>query len=147
MQVQFCTLLLKFLTTLHLASQGVKRRLKMANLTKHFTIEELMCPCCKVLGVRPEFIVFLERVRAEYANPMKITSAFRCEKQNSKVGGSSTSAHMVGLACDVLAVTPQARLKLIKAGLACGVKGLGIAKTFVHLDLKERDGGDVAFLY
>lgn len=143
MPVQFCILLLKFLTMQHLESLSVK----MTNLTKHFTIQELMCPCCKVLGVRPEFIIFLERVREHYAKPMKITSAFRCEKHNAKIGGSKTSAHMLGLACDVMAVTPQARLELIKSGLACGVKGLGIAKTFVHLDLKTRDGGDVAFLY
>jgi zinc D-Ala-D-Ala carboxypeptidase len=125
---------------------NVKRK-KMASLTEHFTIEEMMCPCCKVLGVRPEFLIFIEKVRVKYGKAMKITSAFRCEKHNEKVGGSKTSAHMSGLACDVSMTDSQARLEFIKAAIACGVKGLGLHKSFIHVDIMARPTGDPAWFY
>ena len=119
----------------------------MATLTEHFKIEEMMCPCCGVLGIKPEFLIFIEKVRRHYDAPMKITSAFRCEKHNDKVGGAKNSAHLSGLACDVAITDSQTRLKLIRSAVACGVKGLGLHKSFLHLDITARPTGDVAWFY
>ena len=119
----------------------------MANLTEHFTIEEMICPCCKVLGVKPEFLIFIEKVRKKYNRAMKITSAYRCEKHNEKVGGSKTSAHMSGLAADVAISNSQNRLEFIRAAIACGVKGLGLHKSFIHVDIMARPTGDPAWFY
>lgn len=43
----------------------------------------------------------LEPVR-EIVGPLRINSAYRCPALNAKVGGSRTSAHMDGLAADVV---------------------------------------------
>lgn len=42
----------------------------------------------------------LEPVRAALCVPLIITSGFRCEALNNAVGGSSTSQHLKGQACD-----------------------------------------------
>ena len=44
---------------------------------------------------------FLDPLRAAYGMPIRITSGYRCPELNKAVGGSSTSVHMLGWACDM----------------------------------------------
>ena len=80
------------------------------NLSKHFTLEELTrtdtgldnTPEVKHLGRLQNLANNLELVRAICGNkPIKVTSAFRSEAVNRKVGGSDTSAHKDGDAADI----------------------------------------------
>lgn len=43
----------------------------------------------------------LEPLRAAYGMPIKISSGYRCPALNKAVGGSPTSMHMKGRACDM----------------------------------------------
>ena len=49
----------------------------------------------------------LEMIRSFFNRPMAITSGFRCEKLNERVGGSKTSQHMIGDAADFYIVTME----------------------------------------
>lgn len=42
----------------------------------------------------------LEQVREVLGKPIIISSGYRCPELNAAIGGSKTSAHMKGLACD-----------------------------------------------
>jgi hypothetical protein len=42
----------------------------------------------------------LEVVRSIFNRPVSVTSGYRCAELNSAIGGSPTSKHMLGLACD-----------------------------------------------
>lgn len=44
----------------------------------------------------------LEQVRAGFGSPIIITSGYRCKPLNDLVGGSKTSAHLKGLAADLV---------------------------------------------
>lgn len=90
---------------------------------------------------------FIERVRNNYGRPMKINSATRCAAKNFEVGGKVDSAHLSGLAIDVHCVDARFRKRMIKAAYDAGVKGLGLAKTFLHFDLKDRPEGEPVFFY
>ena len=82
-------------------------------LTPHFTLEEFTLsqtasrmgiantPTGQELENVHSTARTLERVRGLLANkPVLISSGYRCPAVNAAVGGSSTSAHMSGLAVD-----------------------------------------------
>ena len=86
---------------------------KEEKLTEHFSFEELTYTSNKDLKeinieegrkVKDKLIKlaeFAESVRGVLGCPMFITSGFRCEKLNKKVGGSKTSSHKDGFAVDL----------------------------------------------
>lgn len=51
--------------------------------------------------IRPELLDALERVRAMYGKPMRITSGYRCAFHNAEIGGARFSAHKEGKAADI----------------------------------------------
>ena len=48
-----------------------------------------------------ELLEVLDDLREFYGKPIKITSGFRCTELNRLVGGSPTSAHVIGYAADL----------------------------------------------
>ena len=85
--------------------------------TKNFTDAELSCKCgC---GKKPtqEFFERLQELRDQFGHAMTISSAFRCQKHNEKVGGAKNSKHLEGIAVDVL-IPVELRYKLIKDAMS-----------------------------
>lgn len=54
----------------------------------------------------------LEPLRAQ-VGPIRVTSGYRCPRLNEAIGGSSTSAHMDGLAADIQPLTKGFSLKKV----------------------------------
>lgn len=48
-----------------------------------------------------ELMDFLDGLRKEWGSPIRITSGYRCPQLNKKVGGASSSAHLIGYAVDM----------------------------------------------
>ncbi len=79
------------------------KTLKNIKLSKHFTAYEF---CNKKDGYaikvpNPELFTKLEELREVIGEPIEITSGFRTEKFNKKIGGSVNSYHLKGLAVDI----------------------------------------------
>lgn len=73
----------------------------------YFTDKELACRCVRCgMNVKPELRKVLEQIREDYGKPIYVTSGARCPEYNRKVGGARKSAHMEGIAVDVLR-TPE----------------------------------------
>lgn len=84
-------------------------------LTAHFTLAELTASAkATQLGINntppPELIPrlvllaeMLERIRSTLGVPVIVTSGYRCEALNVKVGGATTSDHPQGHAADFFA--------------------------------------------
>ena len=83
-------------------------------LTKHFTLEEFTrSSTAKARGIDntvPKQLVpalrnlcerVLEPLRERVKEPVIISSGYRCPALNRAVGGSNTSQHMKGEACDI----------------------------------------------
>lgn len=84
-------------------------------LSEHFTLEELTHSDTAIkLGIKNEpteieighlrmlCVYLLEPLRQAWGSGIQVTSGFRCEKLNNKVGGSKTSAHRFGYAADIV---------------------------------------------
>ena len=80
------------------------------------------------------FLVLLDIIREHYKKPIIITSGYRTEVRNKKIGGAFDSAHLTGRAADIRVTNDEDRAKLIFLMIALGIKRIGIGSNFLHLD-------------
>jgi zinc D-Ala-D-Ala carboxypeptidase len=75
----------------------------------------------------------LELVRAVLGGkPIHVSSGFRCAALNRAVGGAANSAHMLGLAADILCPQFGSPLEVCRAIDAAGIKTDQIIHEFGH---------------
>jgi len=104
-------------------------------LTPHFSLEEFTHSDTAVsrginnspphdVELNIKFLAeFMEKVREVLGNnPIVITSGYRSPAVNAAVGGSSTSQHLSGLACDFTCPAFGAPIDICKAIMASGLK-------------------------
>lgn len=106
----------------------------------YFRIEEFACKCCKENKINPELLKRLDIARGLAGIPFRINSGYRCVKHNSSVGGSKNSSHIRGLAADISCTTDSQRWIIVKALIDAGFTRIGIAKTFIHVDIDNTKG-------
>ena len=100
----------------------------------NFSYDEFKCSCCGLVDVSSDLLDLLQTARNELG-PITITSAYRCPEHNDKVSSTGLSGpHTTSKACDLHVSNSQHRKKLIDY-FANKVTGLGIAKTFIHIDI------------
>ena len=58
-------------------------------------------PSWSVVKNLQELSLFLDELRKDWGSAIRVTSGFRCERLNKAVGGSPTSAHLIGYAADI----------------------------------------------
>lgn len=98
---------------------------------------EFACPCCRIAGCKTSAIMALRELEAEWGEKLKITSSFRCDTHNKKIGGAPKSRHLAGDAFDILMPKSQ-QVKFVLLAQKHGFRGIGIGKTFVHIDMREK---------
>jgi len=108
-------------------------------LSKNFDSEEFDCQCgCSLIGINmdADFIDKLQKIRAQIEFPMIVTSGLRCKEHNARVGGSSRSKHMQGIAADFYLTNSIYRYELVYLAMDYGLS-VGVGKTFIHLDMRK----------
>jgi len=101
----------------------------------NFSLDEFKCQCgCGYVSVHSDLLDLLQIAR-DVLGPITITSAYRCPDHNDKVSSTGLSGpHTTSKACDIHVSNSQHR-KLLIDYFASKVTGLGIAKTFIHIDI------------
>lgn len=130
-------------------------------LSENFTTEEARCRCGCGFGERveeypPETVALLQGMRDIKGGPIWVNSWGRCRRYNAQVGGVDGSAHTRLTAVDagaayardrydliILAVLsalrsqvelPPEKWRVIFLTIRALLRGIGIGKTFVHVD-------------
>ncbi len=119
-------------------------------LTKNFTDDEFRCPCCGGLndtGAFRQFVYKLQVARNYAGIPFIITSGYRCPKHNKAVGGSPGSSHILGIAADIRVRSSAERFKIVEGLMIAGFTRIGIAASFVHVDIDTDKPNCVMWLY
>lgn len=108
-------------------------------LTPHFVSSEFDSPDAPGSGqyMDPEFIRRLEAARVIAGHPFRITSGYRTEAHNTRIGGVPGSAHTKGMAADISTsgLTRARRNRIIAALGAAGFQRIGEADSFLHVDI------------
>lgn len=115
---------------------------------RHFKLSEFDSPDVKGSGymMDDEFLELLDDARNLADIPFIINSGYRTTQHNAKVGGKPTSSHTKGLAADIRCVNDRDRLIIVESLLDTGFSRIGIAKTFIHVDL-DTDKNDAIWVY
>ena len=92
------------------------------------------------------FIKMLDSVREEYGKPIRINSGYRTEEANIKAGGVSNSSHLKGLAADLRVKNSKERYELLTV-LMKYFDRIGVAKSFIHVDIDEDKPQGVIWVY
>ena len=100
----------------------------------NFTYEEMLCQETEKSGMDEDFMDLVQRLRNRFGR-LVLNSAFR-DKEHSAERDKPTGpgTHYLGVAIDPKVETGDERYRLVRIALKLGFEGIGIAKTFVHLD-------------
>ncbi len=111
-------------------------------LSTHFKLKKLICPCCKRVMINDRFyrhMEILEEIRVLAGFPIIVTSGYRCPLHNESIGGGENSQHLL-FATDFRPMWgtgfPQ-RLRLLYNETNKRFKGVGKYKSWVHGDLRS----------
>ena len=93
-----------------------------------------------------DFLAKLDEAR-EYANiPFIINSAYRSPNHPLSIK-NPTSSHIKGLAVDISVKDSRQRFLILDALIAVGFNRIGIAGTFIHVDLDLDKSQNVIWTY
>ena len=115
---------------------------------KYFELPEFDCPSLPNSGKNMDFDFLhkLEQAREIAGIPFKITSGYRTEARNEKVGGVKNSSHLKAVAADISISNGQQRYIVLNALIRAGFKRIGVAKTFIHCDT-DADKNNSVWVY
>ena len=105
---------------------------------KYFSPSEFNCQETNENEMKEEFLKKLDHLREACGFPFVITSGYRSTNhtiERDKVSGGGT--HTKGIAADIRALSGTERYTIVKHALALGFTGVGVAKSFVHLDIRD----------
>ena len=111
---------------------------------KNFELDEFKCKCgCKQVKINSDMLDLIQEARNELG-PLSINSGYRCSTHNASVSSTGPNGpHTTGNAIDIGVKNSQHRKQLID-WFATKVTGLGIAKSFNHIDnLTAEEGFDM----
>lgn len=101
----------------------------------NFTPTELACKGTGRLYFNQDTLDRLQALRDQFGRPLVLTSAYRAPEHNAKVSTTGTTGpHTTGRAVDIKAVDARTRYLIVTLAIELGFTGIGIAKTFIHLD-------------
>jgi uncharacterized protein YcbK (DUF882 family) len=85
-------------------------------------------------NMNKDFLFVLDEAREFAGIPFVINSAYRSPDHPLSIKNPSSS-HIKGLAVDIKATDSVTRFKIVKALIEVGFTRIGIADTFIHVDL------------
>ena len=107
---------------------------------ENFKPEEFECQHCQELKIHAGLMNLIQKARGELG-PLSITSGYRCGVHNAQVSKTGIEGpHTTGKAVDISVRDSQHRKQIITY-FAPIVTGLGIAKSFIHIDLLSEEDG------
>ena len=90
--------------------------------------------------MHPLLVYRLDALRELVGRPFIINSGYRTIEHNKAIGGAPQSAHISGEAVDISTRkwSHEEKKDLVIYARQLGFNGIGVASTFIHLDMKPR---------
>jgi len=120
----------------------------MKRKIKYFSADEFTCngvECYDLMS--DDLLIKLDLAREIAGIPFNINSSWRDKATNEREGGKPNSAHLRGNAVDISCANSSNRFTIIDACITAGFTRIGIAKTFIHVDVDEDLPNCVTWLY
>ena len=117
-------------------------------MKNYFKETETECNCgCGSNNISKVLMKRLNTAREKAGVPFSITSGVRCAEWNEHEGGSETSSHLNGYAVDISVTSSHNRERILNGLISAGFTRIGIANTFIHVDVDPNKAPNVCWLY
>lgn len=103
---------------------------------KYFKIEDFDCQETGENEMDISFIYKLDHLREACGFPFYITSGYRSSNHSLEKIKKFPGQHSRGIAADIRVTGGAQRMQIIKHATALGFTGIGVAKSFVHVDTR-----------
>jgi uncharacterized protein YcbK (DUF882 family) len=85
--------------------------------------------------MKDSFLIDIQSLRKLWGRSISVNSGYRCKTHNQAVGGKPSSQHLAGNAADIdVSHLSEEEKKTFIVLCRQVFKGIGIGKTFVHVD-------------
>ena len=108
-------------------------------MAKYFTREEFDCQYTGKNEMKDEFIEKLDELREVCGFPFHITSGYRAPEHPIEAKKKVAGTHSQGIAADIKVDNGWERFKIVEEGINLGFTGIGVASSFVHVDIRSGD--------
>lgn len=105
-------------------------------IPKYFKRSEFVSctPSCVLEDMDEDFLRKLDKLRELCEFPLMLTCAYRSVEWDKEHGRKGTSYHCHGRAADIYCTNSSKRASILLHAPMVGLNGIGISKTFVHVD-------------
>jgi uncharacterized protein YcbK (DUF882 family) len=104
---------------------------------KYFKTEDFDCQETGENEMVPEFIHKLDELREACGFPFYITSGYRSPSHSIEARKEKPGQHSKGIAADIQVSGGAQRRDLVKKAMILGFGGVGVAKGFIHVDIRD----------
>ena len=104
---------------------------------KYFKVEDFACSETGENEIQDVFVKKLDELREACGFPFIVTSGYRSPNHPIEAKKSSPGLHAQGIAADIAVNGGAQRRKVVHSAIILGFKGIGVAKSFVHVDTRE----------
>ena len=108
----------------------------------YFTREEFACQYTGENEISDRLLLRLDLLRARCGFPFIITSGYRSEDHPIEAKKEKAGTHAQGIAADIKVSDGTQRFKIVQEAISLGFSGIGVASSFVHVDIRDLDGNE-----
>ncbi len=105
---------------------------------KYFDIKEFDCSETGENQMDKQFLEMLDVLRENCGFPFVITSGYRSIEHSIEQRKAKGGTHTQGIASDIKINDSKKRMIIVTEALRLGFTGIGIADTFIHVDIREK---------
>ena len=84
-----------------------------------------------------EFLLKLDKLREACGFPFIVNSGYRSPSHSIEIRKNFPGTHAQGIAADISVSGGNQRYIITQKAMELGFTGIGVAKTFIHVDIRE----------
>lgn len=103
---------------------------------RYFKLSDFNCTETGENHMDDSFLSALDELRHQCGFPFIVTSGYRSASHSKERDKAQPGTHAQGIAADIKVANGAQRYILVQKAMEMGFSGIGIAKTFVHVDIR-----------
>ena len=104
---------------------------------RYFKLSDFDCQETGKNEMNEDFLIKLDDLRHECGFPFIITSGYRDKTHSIEARKTKAGTHAKGIASDIRINNGNEAYAIIKHAQSMGFNGIGVAKTFIHVDTRD----------
>lgn len=103
---------------------------------RYFKYDDFKCKETGENKIDVSFVYRLDRLREMCGFPLNISSGYRSPKHSVEVSkpAGAVGQHTLGIAADIVCSDSVQRYKILSSAFEMGFTGIGMSKSFIHVD-------------